>query len=78
MKDPERQRDKKSYSTYMKILKDRFLKDNQIEQMTLKEYIDHFQQDLNEPESTPIAIEDTKCMMREKHKNEINISIGVI
>ena len=32
---------------YIKNLKDRFLKNNQEIQMTLKEFIDHFHQDLN-------------------------------
>ena len=43
VKDPERQkRSKKSHETYMKKLKERFLKDNQEAQMTLKEFIDYF------------------------------------
>ena len=41
----------------MKILKERLLKDNQEAQMTLKEFIDYFQQDLNDPASTLMAIE---------------------
>ena len=41
----------------MKILKERLLKDNQEAQMTLKEFIDYFQQDLNDPTSTLMAIE---------------------
>ena len=39
----------------MKKLKDRILKDNQMVQMTLKEFIEHFQQVLNYPASTLIA-----------------------
>ena len=31
----------------MKKLKEKFLKDSQLVQMTLKEFIDYFQQDLN-------------------------------
>ena len=41
---------------YMKKLKERFLKGNQDAQMTLKEFIDCFQQDLNVPASTLMAI----------------------
>ena len=37
-------------------------------QMTSKECLDHFQQDLNDPTSTLIAIEE--------HNTQINISIG--
>ena len=45
VKDPERQkRGKKSHETYMKKVRERFLKDNQEVQMTLKEFIDYFQQ----------------------------------
>ena len=43
VKDPERQRGgKKSHKTYIKKLKERFLKDNQEAQMTLKEFIYYF------------------------------------
>ena len=73
---PERQRrGKKSHQTYMKKLKERFLKDNQEAQMPLKEFIDYFQQDLNDPASTLIAIEETMRIMKEEHNTEINISI---
>ena len=44
---------------YMKKLKEKLLKDNQKTQMTLKEFIDYFQQDLNDPASTLMAIEET-------------------
>ena len=77
VKDPERQRrGKKSHKTYMKKLRERFLKDNQEARMTLKEFIDFFQQDLNDPASTLMAIEETMHIMKEEHNNEINISIG--
>ena len=46
--------------------------------MTLKEFIDYFQQDMNDPVSALIAIEETMRIMKEKHNNEINISIGMI
>ena len=46
--------------------------------MTLKEFIDYFQQGLNDPASAPIAIEETKCIMKEEHNAEINISVGEI
>ena len=59
----------------MKKLKERFLKDNQEAQMPLKEFIDYFQQDLNDPASTLIAIEETMRIMKEEHNTEINISI---
>ena len=77
VKDPERQiKGKKSHVTYMKKLRERFLKDNQEAWMTLKEFIDYFQQDLNDPASTLIAIEETMRMRKEEHNTEINISIG--
>ena len=59
----------------MKKLKERFLKDNQEAQMPLKEFIDYFQEDLNDPTSTLIAIEETMRIMKEEHNTEINISI---
>ena len=80
VKDPKRQRmGKKSHETYMKKLKESFLKDNQKKtQKTLKEFIDYFQQDLNDPASTLIAIEETLHIMKEEHNTEINISIRMI
>ena len=76
VKDPERQkRGKKSHETYMKKLKEKLLKDNQEAQMTLREFIEYFQQDLNDPASTLIAIEETMRIMREEHNTEISISI---
>ena len=53
-----------------------FLKDNQEVQTTLKEFIDYFQQGLNDPASTLIAIEETMRIMKEEYNTEINISIG--
>ena len=67
---------KKSHETYMKKLRERFLKDNQEAQMTLKEFIDYFEKDLNDPATKLIAIEETKRIMEEEHNTEINISIG--
>ena len=61
---------------YTKKLKERFLKDNQEAKITLKEFIDHFQQDLNDPASTLMAIEQIMSIMKEEHNTEINISIG--
>ena len=58
---------------YMKKLKKKLLKDNQEAQMTLKEFIEYFQQDLNDPASTIMAIEDTMRIMKEEHHTEINI-----
>ena len=62
----------------MKKLMERLLKDNQNTQMTLKKFIDHFQQDLNDPASILVAIEETMRIMNEEHNTEINISIGMI
>ena len=64
--------------TYMKKLKEKLLKDNEKVQMTLKEFIEYFQQDLNDPASTLMAIEETIHIMKEEHNTEINISIGGI
>ena len=44
--------------------------------MTIKEFIECFQQDLNDPASTLMAIEETMCNMKEEHNTEINVSIG--
>ena len=60
----------------MKKLRERFLKDNQEAQITLKEFIEYFQQGPNDPASTLIAIEETMRIMKEEHNTEINISIG--
>ena len=62
----------------MKKLKERLLKDNQEMQMTLKEFIDYFQQNLNDPAYTLMAIEETMSIMKEEYNTEINISIGMI
>ena len=64
--------------TYMKKLKEKLLKDNEEVQMTLKEFIEYFQQDLNDPASTLMAIEEAIHIMKEEHNTEINISIGGI
>ena len=62
-----------------KNLKNRLLADNQKVQMTLKEFIDHFQQDLNDPASKLIEIEETILIIREEHKTtETDISTGII
>ena len=60
----------------MKKLRERFLKDNQEAQITLKEFIEYFQQGPNDPASTLIAIEEAMRIMKEEHNTEINISIG--
>ena len=52
--------------------------DNQIVQMTLKEFIDYFQQDLNDQTSILTAIEETIRIMKEEHNTEINISMTMI
>ena len=43
--------------------------------MTLKEFIEYFQQSLNDPASTLMAMEETIRIMKEEHNTEINISI---
>ena len=53
-------------------------KDNQMMQMTLKEVIDQFEQDSNYPTSTLMAVEETIRVVREEHKTEIDITIGII
>ena len=76
VKDPERKRrGTKSHETYMKKLKEKLLKYNQEAQMTLKEFIEYFQQDLNDPAFTLMTIEETMRIMKEEHNTEINISI---
>ena len=62
----------------MKKLKEKFLKDSQLVQMTLKEFIDYFQQDLNNSASILIAIEETIRIMKEEHDNGIIMSIKMI
>ena len=62
---------------YIKKLRERLLKDNQMAQITLKEFIDYFQQDLNDLVSTLIAIEQTMRIMKEEQNTEINITIGM-
>ena len=62
----------------MKKLKEKFLKDSQLAQMTLKEFIDYFQQDLNNSASILIAIEETIRIMKEEHDNGIIMSIKMI
>ena len=60
---------------YIKKLKEELLKDNQETQMILKEFIVYSEQDLNDPPSILIAIEETMRIMKEEHNTEINISI---
>ena len=43
--------------------------------MTLKEFIDYFQQGLHDPGSMLMAIEETMRIIKEEHNTEINISI---
>ena len=58
---------------YIKKLKEKLLKNNVEVQMTLKEFIEYFQQNLNDPASTLMAIEETMSIMKEEHNTEINI-----
>ena len=57
----------------IKKLKEKLLKNNVEAQMTLKEFIEYFQQNLNDPASTLMAIEETMSIMKEEHNTEINI-----
>lgn len=67
------------WETYIKKnLKNWLLKHNQMVQVTLKEFIDYFQQYLNNSASALTAIEETTRIMREEHKIKISISIGMI
>ena len=43
--------------------------------MTLNKFIEYFQQDLNDPASMLMAIEETIRIIREEDNTEINISI---
>ena len=47
-------------------------------QMTLKEFSDHFQQDLNDPASILIAIEETIRIMKEEHNTHKQPPGGVL
>ena len=77
VKDPERQRrGKKSQETYMKKIKEKLLEDNQEAQMSFKKIIEYFQEDLNNPASTLIAIEETIRSMKKEHNTEKNISFN--
>ena len=69
---------KMEIKTYIKKLKDRFLKNKQMAQMTLKVFADYFLQDLNDPLSILIAIQETICTIMEEYKTEIKISIKMI
>ena len=43
--------------------------------MAVKEFTEYFQQDLNDPAYTLMAIEGTIRIMKEEHNAEIKISI---
>ena len=66
---------RRGQENYMKKLKKKLLKDNQEAQITLKEFIEYFQQGLNDPASILTAIEETMRIMKEEHNTEINIFI---
>ena len=59
----------KGRENYTKKLKDQFLKEIKIVQITLKEFINYFQQDLNDTASTLIAIKkkNTYCEKRAQY-----------
>ena len=46
--------------------------------MILKDFAGYFQQDLNDPASMLIAIEEAMPIMKEQYNTEINISIAMI
>ena len=46
--------------------------------MILKDFVGYFQQDLNDPASMLIAIEEAIPIMKEEYNTEINISIAMI
>ena len=72
IKDPKRvEAAKKGRENYIKKTKDDFNRifKTYLVQMTLKEYIYQFQQDLIDPASTLIAIEKTIRIMKAKVKN---------
>ena len=72
IKDPKRvEAAKKGRENYIKKTKDDFNRifKTYLVQMTLKIYIDQFQQDLIDPASTLIAIEKTIRIMKAKVKN---------
>lgn len=47
---------RKSLETFLKTVKERYSKDNQVAQVTLKGFIDHFQQGLDDPACMLISI----------------------
>ena len=51
---------------------------NESLKVTWCRFIDQFQQDLNDPASTIIAVEEAIRIMKEEHKTEISILIGMI
>ena len=61
----------------MKKHKNRLLKDNSMVQMTLREFMDQFQENLNDSASVPIALEGGICIMKREHKTENRIFIGM-
>ena len=75
MKDPERQKKgKKSYKTYTKKLKDRFLKYNQVVPTIYRSFLERLKSSIY----ILVAIEEAICIMREEHKTEISVSTGMI
>ena len=64
---------RRGQENYIKKLKEKLLKNNVEVQTTLKEFIEYFQQNLNDPASTLMAIEETMSIMKEEHNTEINI-----
>ena len=66
---------RRDQENFMKNLKEKLLKNNQEAQMTLRGFMEYFQQDLTDPAFILIAIEETMCIMKEDHNTEINIFI---
>ena len=78
VKDPKRaEAAHKGRENYTKKLKDQFLKEIKIVQITLKEFINYFQQDLNDTASTLTAIKKIMPIVK-KSTILTNISIRII
>ena len=71
VKDPKRvETARKGRENYTKKLKDQFLKEIKIVQITLKEFINYFQQDLNDTASTLIAIKKIIPIVKKEHNTD--------
>ena len=64
---------RRGQENYIKKLKEKLLKNNVEAQTTLKEFIEYFQQNLNDPASTLMAIEETTSIIKEEHKTDHSV-----